>query len=147
MSAKEFATHRKVHPSTVSKWGQKQLLVKIGNRIDVAASDAILNHVEEGWEQGCDPKNFNEAQFMKETYLAKLRRLEFLQKQGELIELSAVRKSLADIMRQHRDGLLAIPVRLAAPLAVEMDQSKTHAILQAEITEHLNGLADALERR
>ncbi|MBZ5496827.1 MAG: hypothetical protein LAP85_10535 [Acidobacteriia bacterium] len=114
-------------------------------RIDVAASDAILDRMEQGFEEGCDPKNYNEAVFMKETFLAKLRRLEFLQKASELIEQATVKNTLTNIFAQHKDGLLTIPERLSAPLAIETDPAKVRQLLSTEILGHLNGLADALE--
>jgi len=145
MSAKEYAGHRGVPPSAVTKWKAKKLLVMRAGRIDVAASDAVLDRLEQGLEDGRDPKNFNEAQFMKELYLAKIRRLEYMEKAGELIAMAAVKNKLQEIFSQHRDGLLTIPERLSAPLALETDPAKAHALLSQEILGHLNGLADRLE--
>lgn len=145
VSAKQYAEHRGVTPSAVTKWKQKRLLVLKNGRIDVAASDRILDEMERGFEDGREPKNINEAQFLKELYLAKLRRLEFFQKASELIEEATVKSALSDIFRQHKDGLLTIPERLAAPLALETDPAKVRGLLSTEILGHLNGLADSLE--
>lgn len=144
-SSKEYAQHRGVTASAVTKWKQKRLLVLKNGRIDVAASDAVLDRMEQSFEDGHEPANFNEAIFMKELYLAKLRRLEFHLKAGELLELVTVKSTLTDIFAQHKDGLLTIPERLSAPLAVETDAAKIRALLITEITGHLNGLADSLE--
>jgi hypothetical protein len=147
ITLKDYAKHRRVSQSTVSRWKAKKLLVLKSGRVDVQASDAILDRLEMKFDEGADPKNHTEALFMKEMYLAKLRRLEFLQKSGELIELEAVKSTLADIFRQHRDALLTIPERMSASLAFETDPGKVHTLISAEIRTHLEGLADALENK
>ena len=145
MTANEYANHRGVVKSTVSKWKQKNLLVMKSGRIDVAASDAILDRIEQRFTDGQEPKNISEAQFMKETFLAKLRRQEYLQKSGELIERDIVRSTLTDIFNQHRDGLLIIPDRTAPSLALETDAARIRNLLLTEITGHLNALANKLK--
>ena len=145
MTMKGYAQHRGVVRSTVTKWRQKNLIVMKGSCVDVAGSDAILDAMEQHVEDGQDPKNTNEALFLKEKYLAKIRRLEYREKSGQFVKETVVKSALTDIFSQHRDGLLTIPERLSAQLALETDQVKVREMLSAEIRGHLDGLADRLE--
>ena len=63
-------------------------------------------------------------------------------RQGELVEVRAVRKDAFKAARLVRDGLLSLPDRLAGIVSSEADQTKNHAILSKEIRQALEALAD-----
>jgi hypothetical protein len=143
----EFAKHRGVKQPAASKWKAKGLLVMAGKLVDVAASDAVLDGLEKGPPEGHDPRNRSEAQFLRETYVAKLRRQEYQMKEGKLIDRAENDRKLFAIHRELRDGLLLIPTRTAPMLATETDPEKIHALLTMEITELLNATAERVKRR
>lgn len=71
------------------------------------------------------PHTLDEARRIKENFLAKLREQEFLQKVGELVELSLVEDALFEANRSHRDAWLGFPSKygplIAAVLGVEVE--------------------------
>jgi hypothetical protein len=157
----EYARHRGVNRSHICRLAQRGILVLVGQLVDVAASDAVLDDrptyddpapaapqprtTEPAGSQQPQSGTFAQARLVDMTYRAKLRRLEFDARQGKMIEASAVKQSLADAGRGVRDGILGIPDRLAATLAAETDQSKIHMILKTELTRELARLADAID--
>jgi hypothetical protein len=147
MTITEFARHRGVKQPAASKWKRKGLLRLVNGRVDVEASDAALDGLEQGPPQGQDPQNLAEAQFLRETFTAKLKRQEYHQKEKKLVDRADNDRKLFAIFRQLRDGLLLIPTRNAGPLAIETDPGKIHSLLTAEIKELLDATADQIERR
>lgn len=61
-----------------------------------------------------------QARAEKETYLAKLRELEFLEKSGQLVDGKVVEDKLFERSRQIRDALLNIPDRISSILFAEL---------------------------
>lgn len=62
-----------------------------------------------------------EASRVKENYLALLTKLEFQQKDGQLIELEQAEKVLFDCFRAQRDSWLNWPSRVAPLMAADLD--------------------------
>lgn len=84
------------------------------------------------------------AKALKETYLARLRKLEFEEKSGRLVDRDAVEKALFSLAREDRDALVNWPARIAPLIAAELgiDQVKLAVILEKYIREHLAERAD-----
>lgn len=82
------------------------------------------------------PFNRIEAERIKENYLALLKKLEFEQKEGSLIELSMAERVLFEGARAMRDAWLNWPARvgplLAADLGLEADR------VTEALTEHVH---------
>lgn len=95
---------------------------------------------EDGQGTGKDPA-FAEIQRRKEHYRAELARLEFEERIGTLTQAEGVEREAFRIGRLVRDGLLNIPSRLAGVLAAESDQRRVHDLLETEIRQALEALA------
>lgn len=166
MTKAEYATHRGVSRPYITKLSKNGVLVMRGNKVDVAASDTVLDDkpvdevesapagpqpvavggVSPRQQEGAGPggASFGQARTIEMVFRAKLRRLEFETKQGRLIEADAVRKRVAEHVRALRDGMLGLADRLATVLAAESDAKKVHVLLKAEISRELEALAHAI---
>lgn len=164
MSQAEYARHRRKSRQYISQLAKAGVLVMRGGKIDVRASDTVLDDkpVDEVNESPFAPStaapprtaadslpqaggaSFGQARTIEMVFRAKLRRLEFETKQGRLIEAEAVRKTIADAVRSLRDGILGLPDRLATVLAAESDSKKVHVTLKAELSRELEALANAI---
>jgi hypothetical protein len=166
MTQAEYARHRRKSRQYISKLAKAGVLVMRGGKIDVRATDLVLDDrpVEDvdappaAAPAGAGPltrqpgdalpqaggASFGQARTIEMVFRAKLRRLEFETKQGRLIEAEAVRKTVADAVRALRDGILGLPDRLATVLAAESDAKKVHVTLKTELSRELEALANAV---
>jgi hypothetical protein len=80
---------------------------------------------------------------LRESYMARMAKLEYEQMVGKLVDAHEVRAHLFSISRQIRESLLGIPDRLAAVLAGVSDRAEVHRLLQEEITSCLAELSNA----
>ena len=169
MTQGEYARHRGVSRPYISKLVKNGVVVVRRDKIDRVASDAVLDDkpVDDvdtalaaplpaggapdasGAELAGDPQpelgaSFGQARTIDMMFRARLRRLEFEQKQGKLIEAEVYRSAAANAFRMFRDGMLGLPDRLATVLAAESDPKKVHLALKAEITRQLEAAADAI---
>jgi phage terminase Nu1 subunit (DNA packaging protein) len=172
MTKTEYAKHRGVSQPYISKLARNGILVMRGGKIDVVATDQVLDdkplpEIEEpppirtppprapdavrmeqmparGGNDRDQKTTYAEARTIRTVFQAKLARLEFETKQGKLIEAEGVRLRISEHVRALRDGLLGLPDRLASTLAAETDQRKVHVLLRTEITRELEALAHAL---
>ncbi len=76
---------------------------------------------------------FAKARAVKEFYEARLKKLEFLEKQGNLVPKQTVEAGVFDQFRALRDAILNVPHRVAGQLAAETDPLKVHELLEGEI--------------
>src|ERR1035438_3392103 len=133
MTKSEYAKHRGVSKPYITKLAKNGVLVLRGGKVDVAATDTVLDdkpvddvdtpppmqqpvgvpptRPADGLGQG--GASFGQARTIEMVFRAKLRRLEYETKQGKLIEAEAYRKAAADAFRMFRDGMLGLPDRLA----------------------------------
>jgi hypothetical protein len=164
MTQAEYARHRRKSRQYISQLAKAGALVMRGGKIDVRATDAVLDDKPVGDVN--DPPaapsrggaarpaadslpqaggaSFGQARTIEMVFRAKLRRLEFETKQARLIEAEAVRKTIAEAVRAIRDGILNLPDRLATVLAAESDPKKVHVLLKNELARELEGLAHAV---
>lgn len=137
-----YARRINVSRQMVSKYIELGMPTLPGNRIDPEAADRWR---AENIRDESKDETFSDARRRKESALASLRELELRKAQAEVVERSIIHADLTDIFHQCRDSLLTIPARAAAPAARETDQNKIHKLIDAEIREVLNALADRLE--
>lgn len=64
---------------------------------------------------------FAKARALKETYLARLRKLEFEVKEGALVDRATAEKLFFDTARDFRDAWLSWPARIGIELADELN--------------------------
>jgi hypothetical protein len=164
MTKSEYAKHRGVSKPYITKLAKNGVLVLRGGKVDVAATDTVLDdkpvddvdpptpmqpvgaapppRPADGLGQG--GASFGQARTIEMVFRAKLRRLEFETKQGKLIEAEVYRKTAANAFRAFRDGMLGIPDRVSTVVAAESDPKKVHLALKTEISRELEAAADAV---
>jgi len=148
MTKTEYARHRGVSQSYISKLARNGILVMRGIKIDAGATDAELDdRPDSGAAPDGQGARFSAAKTLEMVFRAKLRRLEFEAKRSRMVDADGYRTAAADAIRMFRDGLLGIPDRLAITVAAESDPKKVHLAIKLEITGTLTRLADAIAAR
>jgi hypothetical protein len=156
MDASEYAKHRGVSKVQVGKYIREGKITakKVGRSysIDPDVADRELDAAQapdRGGKGGGphDPTgaggsalSFAHARAVRETYAARILRLEFEQKSGRLVDKNDLKLKLTKLHMAIRDSLRTIPDRVAPVLAAETEQAKIHAILLKEIGQALEGL-------
>ncbi|UZI49074.1 hypothetical protein JMW73_11025 [Klebsiella pneumoniae] len=100
------------------------------------AKDFIL---ENGAELSLD-----EARRVKENYLALLTKLEFQQKDGQLIEMTVAEEVLFNAFRQQRDSWLNWPSRVAPLMAADLGvpADRMTEVLIEHVHKHISVLGE-----
>ncbi|WP_422472654.1 hypothetical protein [Endozoicomonas sp. ALB032] len=86
--------------------------------------------------------DFVTARTMREAFRAKMARMEYEEKAGKLTDAAKVRDDAFRAGRMLRDALLGIPDRLADVLAAEEDSLAVRQLLENEIEQALEKLAN-----
>jgi len=81
------------------------------------------------------------ARAIRESYLARLAKLEFEERIAKVVDRDEVQVAGFTRGRVVRDNMLNIPDRVAATLAAESDEGRVHRILSDEILRALDVLA------
>lgn len=87
--------------------------------------------------------DINDSRKRRAYYQAEKDKQDALQRRGELVPITDVRREATRLGRQVRDLLLMIPARNAAKLCTMQDQEDIRLLLQVEIESALRGLANA----
>lgn len=138
----EFARIQGVNPSHINRKVKDGTIPLHGKLIDVDEARAALNNSREpGINRGkpIDDQDghiqdastgYGKAKAVRETYLAKIAKLDFEERSGKLIDSDEVEADWFNAGRLVRDGMLAIPDRISPlfPCAVGL-----HEILTTEI--------------
>jgi hypothetical protein len=90
---------------------------------------------------GAGGLDYFRARAIRESYLARLAKIEFEEKTAKLISRDEVQVAAFTKARTVRDSLLNIPDRVAATLAAETDADNVHQMLTVEIRKALDELA------
>jgi phage terminase Nu1 subunit (DNA packaging protein) len=77
--------------------------------------------------------NYQVSRAVRETYNAKLTRLDYEERTGKLLNAEDVAKEAFAVARRVRDRLLNIPSRMASVLASETDSKTIEALLSQEL--------------
>jgi hypothetical protein len=85
-------------------------------------------------------ETFAEARTTHETYKARIARLEYEERAGNLVSVADVRAEMFRTARQLRNRLLQIPHTIA-PLCVGKDRREIEAVLETEIIHALTELS------
>ena len=121
MDQVQYAKHRGKTKQYINKLVKAGVLVMRGGKIDVRASDQVLDDkplpaIDEPPaartmatvrtpEDGPQKTTYAEARTIRTVFQAKLARLDFETRQGKLIEAEGVRLRISEHMRAIRDGL------------------------------------------
>jgi hypothetical protein len=159
MTQAEYARHRKVNRSYISRLATRGILVLRGKLVDAAASDAVLDDkpvdlvLTESRTRGSQPTvdgggapagSFAQARTADMIYRAKLRKLEFETRSGKYLLADEVKVTWFNAARQIRDKLLGMPSKLAPQLAALGDLKEIRDLLDTEITATLKSLQEEL---
>lgn len=160
MTQAEYARHRKVNRSYISRLAKRGILVMRGKLVDVAASDAVLDDKPVDLESQETPAgtsrppvdgvgapaagSFAQARTAEMIFRARLRKLEYETRTGKFLPADEVKVRWFTIARQIRDKLLGLPAKLAPQLAALGDLKEIRDLLDTEITATLRGLQEEL---
>jgi len=87
---------------------------------------------------------FMQARTANEVLKAQERRLRLQQMKGELVDRAKAVAQVFKLARDERDAWVNWPARVAAMIAAELevDAHKLHTVLERQVREHLNELAE-----
>lgn len=88
---------------------------------------------------------FSESRAVKEAYLARLAKLDYEERNHQLVSVDQVKVDAFKLARTVRDALLAIPERISAQLAAEADAHCVNQLLTHELMQALQILASPSE--
>jgi hypothetical protein len=155
LSVTEYARHRGCSRRAVYDALGKGWIERTPSRkIDPEAADAAWDQrtarpapdddgtpdADEG--DGLAALPWNEARALKETYLARLRRLEYRIKSGEFVSATETAATWGELARRTREGCMSLADRLADQIAAEDDPFRVHRLLSSELRKVLEALAD-----
>jgi hypothetical protein len=156
MSQRAYARHRRVAPAAV------QLAIRSGRistlpdgSIDSETADTEWNrfttrHARPITNGGHDDEGnplqeisaYSKARAVREQYQARLAKLDYEERAGNLVPKEDVECAAFEQARQFRDQILNIPARIAALVAAESSPTKCYEILEAEFRTVLTKFAD-----
>jgi hypothetical protein len=172
LSLRGYAKHRGVSLKAVQKaLASGRIAKRDDGRIDPQAADlnwerntgprpqpaqkptiahhGVQHHAEVPAREPNDPVKletgleYSRARAVRESFLARLCKLEFEERSGKLISRDEVQVAAFNKFRQFRDRMLNIPDRLAAEAAAEGDAARVHALVTGEIRKALLEFSDA----
>jgi hypothetical protein len=87
---------------------------------------------------------FMQARTANEVLKAQERRLRLQQMKGELVDRAKAVAQVFRLARDERDAWVNWPARVAAVIAAELevDTHQLHTVLERQVREHLNELAE-----
>ncbi len=89
---------------------------------------------------------FRQAQAQERAFIAKKTELEYRKMAGELVSADEVRNEVARLAASLRESILQLPSRLATILGAESDAGKCHELLDSELRQVLQQLAEVESR-
>ena len=149
LGIREYARHRGVSPAAVRKAISTGRIADAvtevdGNpKINPEAADGLwtLNTQPRNQQGGAAP-SFQQARAVRETFRAKLARLEFEEKTSTLLNAADVEREAFEIGKQVKTALMALPPRLAELVAAEDDPARCRQLLEEEIRQALETLTE-----
>ena len=156
VSQAEYARHRGVSRQYISRLAKAGVLVMRGGKVDVTASDAVLDDRPEKVseaatsapvEAGAQATTYAQAKLADMLFGARLRKLEYETKSAKLIPTDEVKAVWFKQARQIRDKLLAMSAKLAPQLAAVSELRAVRELLDSEIEGILKGLQDDIRYR
>jgi len=162
MSQSDFARHRGKSRQYVSKLAKAGVLILRGGKVDVRASDAVLDDkpiVIEAAEPapaaavrpplgdgGQQSTSFAQARTVDQVYKAKLRKLQFETQERKLIPLAEVEAGWSEAGIAIRDAVMGLAPRVCNRLPAEW-RAELSAVLDDEARKVLRLLSDDIRNR
>ena len=156
MSQAEYARHRAKSRQYISRLAKAGVLVMRGGKVDVAASDAVLDDRPEKVSEAAtsatveaapQTTSYAQAKLADMVFRARLRKLEYETRSGRLILVDEVKVQWFRLVRQIRDKLLGLPAKLAPQLAALAEVRQVRELLAVEIEAVLRSLQDDIRYR
>ncbi len=149
MTQSEYARHRGKSRQYIHRLAKAGVLVMRGGKVDVAASDAVLDDRPEPVservaaapvEVASGGTTYAQAKTADMVFRAKLRKLEHDVRVGKLVEAELVKQRWSSIYRVIVDRILAWPNRLAPELAALTDERQVRDVITREARALINEL-------
>ncbi len=149
MSQAEYARHRGKSRQYISRLAKAGVLVMRGGKVDAPASDAVLDDrpepvseriVSAPAEVTPSGATFAQAKTADMVFKAKLRKMEYDQRMGKLVEAELVKQRWSAIYRLMVDRILAWPNRLAPEVAALTDERQVREAILREVRGLVNEL-------
>jgi hypothetical protein len=137
----EYARHRGKSRQYISRLAKAGVLVMRGGKVDVNASDAVLDdHPEPVSERvAATPveaaptgTTFAQARTADMVFKARLRKIEYDQKMGRLMETDLFRQRVEAILVAIKETVMAWPNRVAPEVAPLTDERQVWEVLMRE---------------
>jgi hypothetical protein len=109
-----------------------------------AVRDTLREHGEPIVAGSGQAMTFMQARTANEVLKAQERRLRLQQMKGELVDRAKAVAQVFRLAREERDAWVNWPARVAAMMAAELevDPHQLHTVLERQVREHLNELAE-----
>ncbi len=92
-----------------------------------------IPNTETDGSQSSTTMQYQKSRAVKESYAARLRKVEFEEKMGTIVHKEGIEKASFGVARILREKLKAVPNRLAPKVTVVTDQRENFIILQEEM--------------
>lgn len=163
MNVSAYARHRGVsHVAVLKALNDGRIEREADGTIDAAKADAAwqknTNQAHARKNAQSMPRNsasqtqtggpsFAQSRAIKEAYNARLAKLAYEEKSGQLVSIDAVKSNWFIALRVLRDRTLNLADRLAPLLAAETDQRRVTEILDKELRQILSDAADEIHSK
>ena len=154
MSQAEYARHRGKSRQYISRLAKASVLVMRGGKVDVAASDAVLDDrpepvservVAAPAEVAAGATTYAQAKTADMVFRAKLRKLEHDARVGKLVEAELVKQRWASILVELKERILAVPDKLAPEVTALTDERQVREVLKREMHALVNALREVVQ--
>lgn len=154
MTQAEYARHRGKSRQYISRLAKAGVLVLRGGKVDVGASDAVLDDRPEPVSERVAAAQadvapagttFAQAKTADMVFKAKLRKMEFDLRTGKLVEAEIVKQRWSTILRLIVDRILAWPNRLAPEVAALTEERQVREAILREARALINDLRSEVQ--
>lgn len=154
MSQADYARHRAKSRQYISRLAKAGVLVMRGGKVDVAASDAVLDDRPEPVaekvaaapaEVAAGTTTYAQAKTADMVFRAKLRKLEHDVRVGKLVEADLVKQRWASILVELKERMLAVPDKLAPEVTALTDERQVREVLKREMHALVNALREVVQ--
>ena len=154
MTQAEYARHRAKSRQYISRLAKAGVLVMRGGKVDVAASDAVLDDRPEPVSErvAAAPVDttptgttFAQARTADMVFKARLRKMEYDQRMGKLMETDLFRRRIEAIFVAIKETAMAWPNRVAPEITPLTDERQVRDVLMREARVLINDLRGAVQ--
>lgn len=154
MTQADYARHRAKSRQYISRLAKAGVLVMRGGKVDVAASDAVLDDRPEPVSErvASAPADstptgttFAQARTADMVFKARLRKMEYDQRMGKLMETDLFRRRIEAIFVAIKETAMAWPNRVAPEIAPLTDERQVWEVLMREVRVLLNDTRSAVQ--